>query len=69
MSMIAQALHIALQKKIGQLYENLFAALAIAGNNSDDVAEAEQAFQRGIRLAKNSYHTALQLSGEGGSFE
>lgn len=62
MSMIADALDRALQTKIGQLYDNLFNALAMAGTNENEVTEAEQAFQRGLKLAKHSHQTALQLS-------
>lgn len=60
--MIDEALDRALQKKIGQLYDNLFNALAVAGANEAEVSEAKQAFQRGLTLAKHSHQTALQLS-------
>lgn len=62
MSMITDALDRALQKKIGLLYDNLFNALAIAGSAEDEVTEAEQAFLRGLKLAKHSHQIALQLS-------
>lgn len=62
MSMITDALDRALQKKTGLLYDNLFNALALAGADEDKISEAEQAFQRGLKLAKHSHQTALQLS-------
>lgn len=62
MSMIAEALDRALQKKIGLLYDNLFNALAIAGADDDKVNDAEHAFQRGLELAIHSHQIAIQLS-------
>lgn len=60
-ALTTDALHRAYQKKAGQLYDNLFAALAIAGSDSDEVAEAEQAFERGLSLAKESLQKALTI--------
>ncbi len=62
MNIIAESLNRALQKKVGQLYDNLFSALAIAADDQDQAREAEQAFQRGLALAKHCHQTALQLS-------
>lgn len=62
MSLTAEALDRALKMKIAQLYDTLFNALAMADNEGEAVKDAEQAFQRGLRLAKHCHKTALQLS-------
>lgn len=61
-SLTTEALNDAYQRKVAELYNTIFAAQALAGNDAERISEAEQAFSRGLALAKLSLEKTLQLA-------